>query len=66
MLKDYFFFKGTEGKSVINNVDVLIGLTENGYYYSEFMYKGVGFLINADGVTEEEFVAIISSIIKWS
>ena len=64
VLKDYFFFKGTEGKSVINNVDVLIGLTENGYYYSEFMYKGVGFLINADGVTEEEFVAIISSIIK--
>ena len=62
--QDYFYFKGTEEKSVINNVDVLIGLTENGYYYSEFMYKGVGFLINADGVTEEEFVAIISSIIK--
>ena len=64
VLQDYLYFKGTEEKSVINNVDVLIGLTENGYYYSEFMYKGVGFLINADGVTEEEFVAIISSIIK--
>ena len=64
VLQDYLYFKGTEEKSVINNVDVLIGLTENGYYYSEFMYKGVGFLINADGVTKEEFIAIISSIIK--
>lgn len=64
VLQDYLYFKGTEEKSVINNVDVLIGLTENGYYYSEFMYKGVGFLIDAEGVTEEEFVAIISSIIK--
>ena len=30
--------------------------TENGYYYSEFMHNGVGFLIDAEGVTEEEFV----------
>ena len=64
VLQDYLYFKGTEEKSVINNVDVLIGLTENGYYYSEFMYNGVGFLIEAQGVTEEEFVAIIASIIK--
>ena len=64
VLQDYLYFKGTEEKSVINNIDVLIGLTENGYYYSEFMYKGVGFLIDAEGVTLDEFVAIISSIIK--
>ena len=64
VLQDYLYFKGTEEKSVINNVDVLIGLTENGYYYSEFMYNGVGFLIDAEGVTEDEFVAIIASIIK--
>lgn len=64
VLQDYLYFKGTEEKSVINNVDVLIGLTENGYYYSEFMYKGVGFLIDAEGVTLDEFVAIISSIVK--
>ena len=64
VLKDYFFFKGTEEKSVINNYEVLIGFSESGYYYSEFMYNGVGFLIDAEGVTEEEFVAIISSIIK--
>lgn len=64
VLQDYLYFKGTEEKSVINNIEVLIGLTENGYYYSEFMYNGVGFLIDAEGVTEEEFVAIIASIIK--
>ena len=64
VLKDYFHFKGTEEKSIINNHELIIGLSENGYYYSEFMYNGVGFLIDAEGVTEEEFVAIISSIIK--
>ena len=64
VLQDYLHFKGTEEKSVINNIEVLIGLTESGYYYSEFMYNGVGFLIDAKGVTEEEFVAIIASIIK--
>ena len=64
VLQDYLYFKGTEEKSVINNVEVLIGLTEGGYYYSEFMYKGVGFLVDAKGVTEGEFVAIIASIIK--
>ena len=64
VLKDYLFFNGTEEKSVINNFEVFIGLSENGYYYSEFMYNGIGFLIDAEGVTEEEFVAIISSIIK--
>ena len=64
VLKDYFYFKGTEEKSVINNHEVIIGLSENGYYYSEFMYNGVGFLIDAEGVTEEEFVAIIASVIQ--
>ena len=64
VLKDYFYFKGTEEKSIINNHELIIGLSENGYYYSEFMYNGVGFLIEAQGVTEEEFVAIIASIIK--
>ncbi len=62
--QDYLYFKGTEEKSVINNLEVLIGLSENGYYYSEFMYNGVGFFIDAEGVTEDEFVAIIASIIE--
>ena len=64
VLKDFFFFNGTEEKSIINNFEVFIGLSENGYFYSEFMYKGVGFLVDAEGVTQDEFVAIIASIIK--
>ena len=64
VLQDYLFFKGTEEKSIINNFEVLIGLSENGYYYSEFMYNGVGFCIDAEGVTEDEFVAILASIIQ--
>lgn len=55
---------GTEKKSVINNHEVFIGLSESGYYYTEFMYQGVGFIIYADGVSQEEFVNIIASVIK--
>ena len=64
VLKDYYFFKGTEEKSVINNYEVLIGHSESGYYYSEFMYNGIGFLIDATGVTDDEFIAIIASILQ--
>ncbi len=64
VLQDYLYFNGAEEKSIINNIEVVIGLSENGYYYSEFMYNGVGFLISAKGVTEEEFVGIITSVIK--
>lgn len=63
-LMDYLFFEPTEEKSVINNIEVMIGLTENGYYYAEFMYKNVGFILNANGVTQDEFVAILASILK--
>lgn len=64
ILQDCFYFDGTEEKSVINNIEVLIGQTENGYYYAEFMYNGVAFLLDAEGLTEDEFVAIIFSLIK--
>ena len=61
---DYIHFRGTEEMSVINGEEVFVGLTSSGYYYTEFMYKGAGFIIIANGVTEEEFVAIIASIIE--
>lgn len=64
VLRDYLHFEGTEEKSVINNVEVLIGLTDSGHYYSEFMYNGVGFLVDAEGVTEDEFISVIASVIK--
>ncbi len=61
---DYVFLNGAEEKSVINNVEVMIGLSENGRYYGEFMYQNVGFCVNATGVTQDEFVDILSSIIQ--
>lgn len=61
---DYLHFKGTEKMSVINGTEVYIGLTDSGYYYTEFMYKDAGIRIVANGVSEDEFVSIITSIIE--
>jgi hypothetical protein len=63
VFQQFLFFEGTEEKSVINNMEILIGLTEEGYYYSEFMLGDLGFLVSAYGVTEAEFVAIIASVL---
>lgn len=49
--------------SLINGTEVMIGLSDNGYYAAEFMYKDVGFWIIAEGLTETEFVAIVESLI---
>ena len=62
-LMDYLHFGGTEEKSVINNVEILIGLTGSGYYYAQFMYRDVGFVLCAGGVSLDEFVAILSSLV---
>ena len=51
-------------KSVINGTEVAIVLSDNGYYHVEFMYKNVGFRLIALGISEEELVSIISSIIQ--
>ena len=61
---DFICFKGTEEKSVINNTEVLIGQTEDGHYYAQFMYQSVGFLLCAEGVSEDEFVSIIVSLVS--
>lgn len=64
VLRDYVYFDGTEEKSLINNIEMLMGVTDNGYYYAEFMYKGVGFLLGADGLTQDEFVSVVLSLLK--
>ena len=61
---DYGMFSVKDKTSVINNVELKIGLTDDGRYYSEFMYKSVGFMISAEGVTEDEFISIITSILE--
>ena len=61
-LIDYAFYEATEEKSVIHNIEVAIGQTADGYYYAQFMYHNVGFRITADGLTQDEFVLVISSL----
>ncbi len=52
-----------EENSIINGHEVTIGLSEYGYYAVSFFYKDVGFYIFADGITEDELIGIISSLI---
>lgn len=63
-LCDYMLFEETEEKSIINNLEVAIGYSAGGQYYAQFMHKNVGFQISAEGLSEEEFTAVISSLIK--
>lgn len=62
-LIDYLSFVPTAEKSLINNTEVMLGQTESGYYYAQFMYRNVGFVLSAQGVSEDEFVAVIASIL---
>lgn len=61
---DYYFGDAKEEKSILNNLEVAIGFSEVSGYHAIFMYKDVGFCINGDGLTQDEFVKMISSIIK--
>lgn len=63
ILKDCYYFDGAEETSLIHQVEVLIGQTDHGYYYAEFTYQGVSFLLDANGLTQDEFVAVIASLI---
>lgn len=56
------YFDGTEETSLINNVEVLLGQTDYGYYYAEFTYRDVGFILHTSGLTQDEFVAILVSL----
>lgn len=52
--------------SVINGEKVRIGRTESGYYLTEFIHKNVGFRMVTEGLSEEELIFIISSLIEPS
>ena len=57
-------FEATEEKSVINNLEVAIGHSATGHYYAQFMNQNVVFKIVAGGLEQDEFVSVISSLIK--
>lgn len=51
-------------KSTISGNDVYIGLSESGYYYAKFIYNNTGFVLTADGLSQEEVIAVIRSIVE--
>ena len=59
----YAFFDEMEEMSDINGTEVKIAEAD-GYYYAQFMYRGAGFRIIGEGLTESEFVDIIASLIR--
>ncbi len=63
-LLDYAFGDINPEKSVINNWETAIYGSEDGYMSALFMYKDVGFCVNARGLTQDEFIAVLSSVIK--
>lgn len=57
-------FDSKQTRSIINDVEVGIAQTPSGEMYAEFMYQNVGFRICASGLTQDELVAVIESIVK--
>jgi hypothetical protein len=42
----------------------MIGQTPEGILYAEFLYQNNGFSLGAEGLSQEEFIAVIESIIE--
>lgn len=62
---DCVFLDEYDEKSIINNVEVAIGQDTNSeYYFAEFLLHNVGFRFIVEGLTQDEFVAVISSLIQ--
>lgn len=51
-------------KSMIFGCEVYLAHTESGFYHARFMHNGVGFFLTADGLTEEEFISAVRSLLK--
>lgn len=60
----YIHFDEDDEKSVINNVELNIGKTEDGFYYALVMHKNVSLTVEADGLTEDEFIGVVSSLLE--
>lgn len=56
-------FANIQTRSIINNIEVGIAQTPMGDMYAEFMYQNVGFRIFACGLTQEELIAAIASLL---
>lgn len=61
---DYVFYHTIQEKSVINGIEVAIGCSADGHYYAQFMHRGIGFQLGAQGLTQPEFTAVLSELIQ--
>lgn len=59
----YAFLNSDYERSVVNGIELVIGLSANGYYHAQWMYQGVGFQLIAEGITQEELIAVLSSLV---
>ncbi len=59
------FDTAAEEKSIINNWEVSIGYCESSGLHAIYMYRDVGFYVQGRGLSQEEFVAVLSSIIQY-
>lgn len=56
-------FANIQTRSIVKDVEVGIAQTPIGELYAEFMYQNVGFRIYAFGLTQDEFVTVIESLL---
>ena len=61
---DFQVFPPAAEKSLIHHQEVMIGQTPEGILYAEFLYQNNGFSLGAEGLSQEEFIAVIESIIE--
>lgn len=60
---DVVFNAQTIKASTISGENVLIGETASGYLYAEFLHKSTGFRLTASGLSHEEFVGVLESLL---
>ena len=63
-LTDMIFYYSTEEKSLMNGTDVMIGRYGDSAFEVEMIYKNVGFRIHFRGLSEEEVIAVIYSLLQ--
>lgn len=61
-VRDYYF-EEVGISSTINNIELII-YKYNDAYMTEFIYKGYNFDIETSGITEEELISLLESLIK--
>lgn len=51
-------------KSVISNTDVYLGRSELGYFQARFICNDTGFVITTEGLSQDEVIEVIRSVIE--